>query len=441
MKAIRGLASVCLLFLLAEPGLAQLGAQKGERVRLVPVGGTGWARSSVNAAIFRTNSVVTHGDVQYTAYYDADGYMVLAKRRLGTDAWEVRRTQYRGRVQDAHNAIVIGVDGKGVLHVAWDHHGQPLRYARGVRPGSLELTEPLAMTGHAESLVTYPQFYNLPDGDLLFVYRDGSSGSGDVMLNRYDVETGTWQIVQHPLIDGEGERNAYVNQIAIDEKGGWHISWCWRETPDVATNHDILYAYSPDEGRTWLTSSGERYTLPIRAANAEVVVPIPQGSELINQTSMTVDAANRPVIATYWRPRGTEVPQYHLVWHDGRRWRVSQIGERKLAFRLSGGGTKRIPISRPQVVAGRGGEIYVIFRDEERGGGVSVAISEDAERTRWRIVDIYPESVGLWEPTYDPVVWRRDGKLHLFHQFVGQGDGETLEDVPPQVVSILEWEP
>lgn len=408
--------------------------------RLVPVG-VGWASSSVNAVVFRQNSVVTHGEEQYTAYYDAEGRMVLAKRRLGSDRWEVLTTPYRGNVADAHNAISIAVDGRGFLHVSWDHHGQPINYARGVAPGSLELGARLSMTGREESRVTYPQFFTLAGGDLLFLYRQGASGRGNVMLNRYDVSTGSWRAVQHPLIDGEGERNGYANPLAVDSRGGWHISWTWRETPDVATNHDVLYAYSPDDGRTWQTSSGKAYPLPITASVAEVAREVPQGSELINQTSMTVDEAGRPLIATYWRPTGTEVPQYHLVWRDASGWRTSQVGERRTPFRLSGGGTRRIPISRPQVVAGAGDRVYVVFRDEERGGGISVAVSEDPDRARWRYVELLRDPVGLWEPSYDPELWRRERRLHLFHQRVGQGQGETLEEMPPQPVSILEWNP
>jgi hypothetical protein len=248
-------------------------------------------------------------------------------------------------------------------------------------------------------------------------------------------------VLHHPLIAGEGRRNAYVNQVAVDARGGWHVSWVWRESPDVATNHDVMYAYSPNEGRSWRTSAGVRYALPITVATAEVAWTVPQGSELINQTSMTVDARGRPLIATYWRPAGTDVPQFQLVWHDGARWHASQVGARTRPFRLSGGGTKRIPISRPQVLAGRDGAVYVVFRDEERGGGVTVARSTDAARARWSLSELLAASVGQWEPTYDPGMWRRSGRLSLQVQRVGQGDGESLEDVAPQPVSILEWTP
>jgi len=410
-------------------------------VNFSAVGGTGWAKSSVNAAIFRTNSVITHGNTQYVAFYDGVGNVVLGKRNVGSPDWELRTTQYKGEAKDAHNSISLGIDGKGILHMVWDLHNQKLRYVRSTAPDSLELTEEMPMTGDKETRVTYPQFYSLPDGDLLFLYRDGSSGNGNAMLNRYDVETGKWESVAHPLVAGGGQRNPYLNTLAIDSKGGIHLSWCWRDTPDVATNHDVCYAFSPDQGKTWQKSTGEKYQLPITIDNAEVAFPVAKNSEFINQTSMTVDANDQPMIATYWRDQNSEVPQFRLVWNDGTQWQSSQVGARTQGFRLSGGGTKRIPISRPLVIAGKRNEVYVVFRDEERGNGISVALSKDAAHKNWIVTDLVTDMVGAWEPTYDPAIWQRDNTLNLFVQRVGQGDAETLENVPPQEVSILEWTP
>ena len=410
-----------------------------EPVRLVPVG-TGWARSSVNAVIFRQHGLVTHDKTQYAAYYDGDGRMILARRTLGENAWQIHRTQYGGDVRDAHNSISLGIDGHGVLHVSWDQHDVPLHYARSTVAGGLELTAPLPMTGEDEQRVTYPQFYDLPNGDLLFLYRDGASGDGDVVVNRYDASAEVWRRVQHPLIDGEGRRNAYVNQLVVDQQGGWHLSWTWRETWDVATNHDILYAYSPDEGATWQRSAGGRYTLPITEATAEVALAIPQRRGLINQTTMAVDARGRPYIATYWQPEKSDVPQYRLVWNDGHRWRATAVAHRSTPSALAGGGTRRMSLSRPLVLTGDDEAVYVVFRDVERGGGISVAVSTDPERKDWRIRELYPPSVGLWEPVHDPVVWKRNRQLHLLVQRVGQGEGETLEEIAPQPVIVLEWD-
>jgi hypothetical protein len=439
----RSVAAILLASLAASrAGSAQRPATATENpaVRITDVG-LGWARSSVNAVIFRASSVASDDDTQYTAYYDDSAHVVLAKRRLGSATWTVARTPYTNDVSDAHNAIAIAVDGSGVLHVAWAEHNKRLHYARAVRAGSLTLGAPERMTGVREERVTYPQFYTLPSGDLLFVYRDGRSGSGDVLLDRYDVRTRTWRVLQHPLIAGESQRNAYVNQLAFDARGGWHVSWVWRESPDVASNHDVMYAFSPDEGASWRTSAGARYALPITARSAEVAWRVPQGSELINQTSMTVDRAGRPLIATYWRASGEDVPQLRLVWNDGTRWHASQVGARTRAFRLSGGGTKRIPLSRPQVLVGRQGDVYVVYRDEERGSGITVARTSDPQRARWTLAELLSSSVGQWEPTYDLGRWRRTGRLSLYVQRVGQGDAESLENVAPQTVSILEWTP
>ena len=83
----------------------------------------------------------------------------------------------------------------------------------------------------------------------------------------------------------------------------------------------------------------------------------------------------------------------------------------------------------------------MIFRDSERGNRVSVAMCADLAGGRWSISDLTNESVGMWEPTYDPVVWSKKKELHLFVQMVGQGDEERLENIPAQMISILEWRP
>ncbi len=415
-----------------------------ENPRTTPIA-DGWAGNSINAVIFRRNSVVTDVNDQYVAFYDAYANVVLAKRQLGTVIWEIQVTQYQGNITDAHNSISIMADSDGFLHVSWNHHGSPLSYCRSKAPGSLELTDKMPMTGYKEQNVTYPEFYRLPDGNLIFLYRDGSSGRGDLMMNYYDTNTMTWSLLQDSLINGQGQRNAYW-QTTIDINGIIHISWVWRETSDVATNHDLCYAKSSDGGKTWQKSTGEQYELPITAASAEYACRIPQRSELINQTSMCADSCGRPYIATYWRPQDSTVPQYYLVYHDGTQWRTSQVSQRTTPFSLSGGGTKRIPISRPQIVADANGttdKACMIFRDIERGDRVSVAICDDIQSAsiEWRFEDLTLDSVSQWEPSYDTELWTLKKKLHIFVQKVGQGEGETIEDIPPQPVSILEWTP
>lgn len=421
------------LFLIGVTGYPQ---------KLVPAGKRGYSQTSVNTAIFRKNSIVTHNGIQYIAFYDENGYLTLGKRELGNTQWTFYLSQYKGNCKDAHNVISIMVDGEGFLHVAFNHHGSSLNYCRSLRPGSLILGNKEIMVGRDETEVTYPEFYRLTNGDLIFVYRSGGSGRGNLIMNRYEAKTKTWQRVQDVLIDGENERNAYW-QLYVDNVNTIHLSWVWRETPDVATNHDLCYARSRDGGATWEKSDGKKYRLPITAENAEYVWHIPQDSELINQTGMCADKNGNPYIATYWRDRESTVPQYRLIWFDGETWHMQQVFERKTPFTLKGGGTKRIPISRPQLVIDneRGkNNLYYIFRDEERGDKVSLASTRDLEKGIWETRDLTDFSVGAWEPTYDTELWREEHKLHLFVQHTDQGDGEKTGLLSPQPVYILEVE-
>jgi hypothetical protein len=429
---------IAVVLLMTAPLSSQSSLQV--KTRFVPVA-KGWAGNQINDVIFRRNAVTSFRDTQFIAFYDADAKVVLAKRKLPGSDWEIRKTQYSGDIKDAHKSISIAVDGDGFLHITWNHHNSSLQYCRGVAPGSLEIGPQMPMTGALEDRVTYPEFYNLSSGSLLFLYRDGASGNGNLVLNRYDIKARKWLRIQDRLIDGEGRRNAYW-QMTVDGQDTLHLSWVWRETSDVATNHDMCYARSRDGGKSWERSSGGNYRLPITARSAEYVARIPQGSELINQTSMCVDSIGRPYIATYWRPNGTRVPQYHVIYFDGAKWLVSQVSHRTTPFSLGGIGTRRIPISRPQIVADWSGSrsgVVMIFRDSERGDRISVAVSNDISKGKWEVSDLTEASVGMWEPSYDPVRWNRERELDLFVERVGQGQAEGTEDVAPQMVGILEW--
>ncbi|MDE5608745.1 MAG: BNR repeat-containing protein [Muribaculaceae bacterium] len=409
---------------------------RGINNKLIPVY-DGYAATSVNTAVFRANSLVSDSTAQYIAFYNSDGFLTIGKRNLDSDRWTINVSKYRGRVEDAHNTISIMLDGDNYLHVAFDHHGDTLKYCRSLLPGGIELGDLTAMVGTLEDDVTYPEFYKLSTGDLLFAYRHGASGRGNLVLNRYDVANQTWYRLQDVLIDGENERNAYW-QIFVDKNDKIHISWVWRESWLVETNHDLCYACSSDGGLTWQRSDSTEYVLPITEATAEKAWCIPQNSELINQTSMTTDSDGHPYIATYWRDADSDIPQYRLVWHDGNDWHARQISNLKTKFSLSGGGTKMIPISRPRI-ATDGRKIYYIVRESERQSRVSL-YSGQLNEEQLKVSDLTDFSVDAWEPSYDTELWKSRNKLHIFVQRTSQGDGEKVTDLPPQMVYVLEVE-
>ena len=424
---------IFLLFLSPFSLQAQTGKAKVINVQ------EGWAANSINAVVFRKNSLTTFRDTQFIAFYNQQGYVVLGKRKTGSEQWILKQTPFKGNITDAHNSISIITDGKGFLHIAWGHHNVPLNYCRSKSPGSLEITSKIQMTGLNEQKLTYPEFYNLPDGNLLFFFRNGASGQGNLIINKYNVETGKWTQLHENLIDGEGKRNAYW-QACVDTKGTVHLSWVWRESPDVASNHDMCYAKSNDGGLTWEKSSGEKYNLPINAESAEYACRILQKSELINQTSMCADENGNPYIATYWRDKKDSVPQYHLIYKKAGDWEVSNLGFRKTVFTLSGGGTKRIPVSRPQVIAWQN-KIVFIFRDQERANKISLATKEIFIKAKWKVFDIFNDNLGSWEPSFDTQLWKEKKILNLFVQKVEQADAEGITNAPPQMIKIVEWKP
>ena len=119
---------------------------------------------------------------------------------------------------------------------------------------------------------------------------------------------------------------------------------------------------------------------------------------------------------------------------------MQQVSNRTMAFTLKGTETKKIPLARPQILV-KGKEGYIIFRDAERGDKVSVYICKDINFSVWKILDLSNKSVGQWEPSFDTELWKKKKVLHLFVQVTGQGDGEKIEKIGPQMVSILEWLP
>jgi len=413
-------------------------AQNVKGVTKIPVG-LGWANNSINTVVFRKNSLCTFGKTQYISYYNQDGFVVLGKRKISSKKWILKTTSLKGNVGDAHNSISIIVDSEGFLHLTWNHHNNQLHYCKSIRPGSLELTAEMPMTGLLEKNVSYPEFYNLPEGDLLFLYRDGQSGQGNLVLNRYFTKQKSWQQLQSNLIDGENKRNAYW-QACVDKIGAIHISWVWRESPDVSSNHDICYAKSLDGGISWQNSKAEKYQIPITEGTAEYVYRVPQKSELINQTSMTATEDGSPIIATYWKVKGDSVPQYHILYPLQGEWHEQNLGFRKTAFSLSGAGTKRIPISRPQVIAWKNNnntQVALIYRDEENGSKISIAINRNMLNNKWDLQNITSTSVGSWEPTYDIDKWKKRKQLHLFVQRTDQLDKEGNADILPQLVYVL----
>jgi hypothetical protein len=402
----------------------------------IPIG-LAYAADAVNTSIFRVSAVITANNRQFVTYYSSDGSVVVGERDLPSAKWDLAVQPFKGNIRDSHNDVVLGISTDGLLHISYNHHDNPLHYRVSEKPYDIHgFGAERPMTGQNETSVTYPQFINAPDGALYFFYRDGASGNGSLCLNRYDVATKSWQAVQHPLIDGENKCNPYWWRPSIGADGTIHIGWCWRDTPNAETNHDICYACSKDGGRTWLRSNGKPQQLPITEENAEVIDPIKKGSNLINQCSSAVDSHGHCHLVEYFND-SDGVPQYFDEWFDGQTWHKDQVSHRTDKFSLNGGGSLAIPISRPEVAITPDGTVYIITRDAEVGGGIRL-YEAAAPYKDWKTIDVTHSNLGNWEPMYDLNRFREAGVLSLFVLPVEQGNHERTTKFGPHEAAIIE---
>ncbi|MBN1845868.1 MAG: BNR repeat-containing protein [Sedimentisphaerales bacterium] len=244
---------------------------------------------AINGVSFQQDAIVTHNGYQYVTYYNDDCHVCVARRELAGDPWHILElTDYTTCTNDAHNVISLGIcPNDGTIHLSFDHHGSTLHYRvsaaqAATNPAAAVWSEALfgPVLNHLEpgltvSGLTYPRFWQSPDGNLQMSYRIGGSGNGDIVLADYNGLTGQWHHTRRVIsrtgtfTDPYGtstSRNAYLNRLDYGPNGTLHASWCWRETTGGA-NHDIVYALSGDAGYVWLNDrdAGGRITISARA--------------------------------------------------------------------------------------------------------------------------------------------------------------------------------
>jgi len=282
--------------------------------------------------------LVTRGNHQCVGYYDHEGRMTLALRTLDANEWAFHHLPEMPNLGwSGHKDIVLEFDDDGYLHVSGNMHGSPLIYFRSTRPHDLQslVRVPVMVDSSTERKCTYPRFDRGSELGLVFHYRDGSSGSGNEIYNVYNLSTKTWRrLLDTPLIDGEGKRNAY-NGVTKGPDGYFHLSWIWRDTPDCTTNHDLSYARSKDL-LTWETIDGKPIRLPITYDTAGVVVdPVPVNSGF-GGGGLGFDGDGRPIL-TYIKFDAEGMTQaYNARWEHGG-WKIDSA----VTTRVFGGSARR----------------------------------------------------------------------------------------------------
>ena len=383
-------AFLCLIFSFAT--FAQISIQKDldsevDTYALTIDGGFGQA---INGKSFQQDIAVTHLDYQYFSYYDSSRHVCLSRRKLNAANWEtIRFSDYHFKSNDAHNTISMGIcPNDGTIHLAFDHHGHPLHYRvskKGVasEPGKAKW-EPSLFGPVVSELeagkpikITYPRFWQTPEGELQFCYRRGGSGNGDRMLVDYDSSTGKWKNTRQ-IDSGQGmfkdelgeskTRCSYPNGYTYCSNGILHTTWVWRESSQGA-NHDLIYVFSKDHGKTWCNNKGKVLTEPPHVNSSDIIAAeIPRTYGLMNTHGQDVDSEGRVHVVMWhcsdesleaagskpgeerWGP--FEARRYHHYWRnaDGS-WNHTEL--------------PWVAGSRPKVFIDKSDNIFLIYSTRE----------------------------------------------------------------------------
>lgn len=295
--------------------------------------------------------LLTHGTRQYIAYYNANRNMVVGQRKLSDDTFSlfIMPSIYRessGGIStilgwDSHNYITMAIDTAGIIHLSGNMHSSPLTYFRSTRSEDIFSLEPVReMIGTEEDRCTYPRFMKTRDGQLIFHYRDGSSGNGNEIYNIWSCETGRWsRLLDTPLTDGQGLMNAYQSQPTIMPDGWYHLYWVWRDTPDCSTNHDLSYMKSPDL-LNWYNVENEPVKMPATIKDRSLIVdPIPVQGGIINLAALLCLDENQKPVFVYHKYDSNGNLQLYIARRLNNNWTYLKITDWDYRWKFSGGGS------------------------------------------------------------------------------------------------------
>ncbi|MHC4662180.1 MAG: BNR repeat-containing protein [Planctomycetota bacterium] len=288
-------------------------------------------------------ALVTSGNYQFVAFYNADKYMSVAARTLDESTWEI--TALGSQVGwDSHNYIAMAVDDNGCVHVSCNMHGDPLVYYRTSQPFDISTFQKISsMVGNLESSVTYPQFMRDSSDRLIYTYRDGGSGDGDQIYNVYNHSTKLWSRLLSPLIQGNG-LSTYMRGPIFDNNGKAHILFMWRETGDASTNKNLSYSCSYDMAN-WIKSNGSAQAVPITPQICDTFDPVPPGGGLINTTyQLGFDSIDRP-IAVYHKYDESGYSQVYAARLEGTSWNIKKMTDFSSRWDFGGYGSLSIAVS------------------------------------------------------------------------------------------------
>ena len=365
MRSRKCATHLSLLFLLLAP-VASAQESQPSVLQVVDVA-PAWSGHSVGYCL------LTKNEHQYVAYYDDERRMTVAMRDPGSSEWVFKALSQRVN-WDSHHYITMCLDREGHLHVSGNMHGDPLVYYRTEKPYDITtLRREESMVGENEKKCTYPQFLVNAEGELLFLYRDGKSGDGVQLVNRYDVKTKSWsRLLSTPLFDGLGKVSCYPEGPVLGPDGYFHLVWVWRATGACETNHLLCYARSKDLIH-WESARGEPIGLPISPeSKATIIDPVPSEGGMINESTVIGFDTHGRTILSYHKFDANGNTQIYNARFEENAWKIYQTSDWKHRWFFSGGGTIEVDVDLGPVVISKSGSLLQGYKHIKYGDGVWV---------------------------------------------------------------------
>jgi hypothetical protein len=354
-------------------------------------------------------ALLTHDNQQFVAYYDSAKNMTVASRKLDSKTWDYKVLDNKIG-WDSHNYVVLKIDSKGYIHVSGNMHVVPLIYYRSAKPLDIQsLTRVTRMIGTEEDRMTYPLFMDGPKGEFLYHYRYGMSGNGYEIYNLWNPRTQTWsRYLDKPLIDGKGERNAYMQGPILGPDKYYHLIWVWRETPDCATNHTLSYARSKDLLH-WESVTGKNVPLPITIEEQSFYVdPTPPGGGLINPGIRLGFDPSGKVLIGYHKYDKNMNTQLFVSRYENGKWTNKQVTDWNFRWIFQGGGSiiGELSIDTPKSLPD--GQVAFGYHRRDTGDGVILLDGKTLDPVGEQPYNYsYPKSLDTVESTFPEMTVRK----------------------------------
>jgi hypothetical protein len=204
-------------------------------------------------------------------------------------------------------------------------------------------------------------------------------------------------------------------------------TWVWRESA-VGSNHDLLYDYSDDGGKTWVTDSGKPISGPASLDTPGLAVEkISRRQGLMNNQAQAVDSRNRIHVVMWSSDAETPLNaaaasvwglpadrRYHHYWREGPgKWHDDIL--------------PWVAGSRPRLFVDGNDNLFMIYNrpsgNEPMESGIyftqgDLVIASASAAAKWRDWHIVAEEKGPFinEMLGDPTRWKTRKILSIIVQ-------------------------